>query len=353
MAALIVVAGLLAALIAGPRLGTPAGSPPRASTPAFEVQGGWRPVAWSPDGTRLLVAVGDAMGLVGIAAAPPALTGVIAAAWMPPVGHVLAAVRAASGMPATSTLTLLDGSATPTVLPIGSPSVVTWAGGGSAWAIAGSTEVIVGRPRAGVSEDLVRLGPPIALSPDGEELAARDPSTGGLVIARLADGTSRPIAGTSIDVSGRLAFSPDGRWLALADATGGLRLLPAAGSAPPTPLATGIDPASLAWSPDGHYLAVVRQPDGSQGSSIELLTVGSTAATVRTLGAGATFSWRPDGRAVLSIGPDGRLTAVPLTAGATPELLASDADPACAPAANRAGDLAYCTAGGLLRISGP
>lgn len=349
LGALIVLIGAALAIAAGPRLGGPIPPSPTGSPLAtLEIPGDWHPVAWSPDGQRLLVRGAAGFGLIGRGSAPPALSGVIAAAWRPSTGHELAIVRPTQGG-TQSALTLLGaGSATSTEIPTDGALQVGWSADGSAWVAFEPGGIYGARPGLPVAHQVIGLDTPVALDPSGTTIAGRDPSSGDLSFAPLDGRATVALPGIRLDPSSRLDFSPDGLWLSITSPAGLLQVVPAAGRRPPTTVATGVRLGSVAWSSKTDSLLALRT--GPALGAI-LASLGPTGVAVRPLGSATAASWTWDGTAVLTITADGRLAALPVAQGGA-VVLATDAANACAPVSGPAGALAYCTAGGL-RVIGP
>jgi WD40 repeat protein len=110
------------------------------------------------------------------------------------------------------------------------------------------------------------------------------------------------------------------------------------------------DPASVRWSPDGRFLAASH----SVGADSELVSirVRPDSARLETLGSGRVTAWSPDSQNLLTIDLTGRLLAYPIGSEADaetstlspPRVLATDADPTCAPGWSARDVVAYCNA---------
>jgi serine/threonine-protein kinase len=159
------------------------------------------------------------------------------------------------------------------------------------------------------------------LSPDGgtvvfygvpERIGERARGRSRLYSRPLGAWESRPIEGT--EGASAFAFSPDGRWLAVAalaaPGSSKLRLVkvPLEGGAPPLTLAgwsEAWDERRLAWLPDGDVIVSTRPPV----SLVRIRSDGSGTATSVKLGAGAPAGELrlqdvlPDGRRVLATTP--------------------------------------------------
>ena len=156
-------------------------------------------------------------------------------------------------------------------------------------------------------------------------------------------------ATVTIGADGLVAFSPDGHWLALADAGGALRVIPADAGAPPTTVEAGIEPSSVAWAPDRDQLLALRSGAGRAGGIVA--TLATAGIEVRQLGPARGLSWAAGGGVILVMA-DGHIVASPLSGRAPAAVLATDADPACPALQGRGGALVYCVPGGL-RVLGP
>ncbi|HEX5467141.1 MAG TPA: hypothetical protein VFW92_10760 [Candidatus Limnocylindrales bacterium] len=355
--ALIVLLGALAALLLGPRLGGALRGPDQHSASGLDVAGDWQPVAWSPDGQRLLVGGSEGLALVGRGTAPPSLAGVTAAAWRPGAGHELGVIRPASPSAARASLEVIDDAGDTPAIPLSGDGQIglAWSSDGDSWLTWGPNGPLIGRLGAGRSVALPGLGEPLAVSPDGRLVAGRDRVSGAVVLAS-ANGLSRRILpGATVTADGALGFSPDGIWLAVGDAEHGLRIAPVDGQAPPTLVAVAADPASVAWAPAGERLVALRT--GQPASGAILVSVRSDGIAVQPLGPAAAVAWAVDGGTIVVLTPDGQVRAVAALAGgpsASPgiSVLATDAVPGCTPRRSASGVLAYCAAG-RLRVVGP
>jgi hypothetical protein len=88
------------------------------------------------------------------------------------------------------------------------------------------------------------------------------------------------------------------------------------------------------------------------GPVTELIVAEVRAVSVgtRSLGSGRATAWGPREREVTTIDPDGRLVAHAVDGGRS-TILAQNAEPVCDPAASVASHrVAYCLAGGGIRV---
>lgn len=141
----------------------------------------------------------------------------------------------------------------------------------------------------------------LSVAPGGRHVVLRTDGGGGadrLVIVDLARGFGSPLDLPDAVVPADLAWSPDGRWLAVPQRDS-VRILAADGSAD-----TAIDvprPRDLAWSPDSSRLAFGR----GGGGLVTVAPDGSRLASRAVLLAG--FLWAPDGTlAAARTSDDGR-----------------------------------------------
>lgn len=143
---------------------------------------------------------------------------------------------------------------------------------------------------------------PQAFSPDGGALVFEDGEH--LRVLDVATGKVRTLSGGA---DGRLrqrpAWSPKGDRIAAVNDGGGIELLdPIAGYGPTVPTA-GLQPQSLAWSPDDTTLAVQDAPSGRDllRSGLALVPVAPDGQVRRVLGPAQALSvpvWSPDGTAL-------------------------------------------------------
>ena len=131
----------------------------------------------------------------------------------------------------------------------------------------GAVELLVaatGAPARPVLRPGVKLPARLVFSPDGTELAGVNGRQ--VTIWSLRDGTAHdfflPLGLPGGEASG-LAFSPDGRLLAVTAPGGQIMLLQATFPITATPLAGAGPACDLAFSPDGQYLAAAT-PSGAQ-----------------------------------------------------------------------------------------
>lgn len=350
--ALTVLAGAAVAVLLGPRLGSgPANGPTGSPGAILDVPGDWHPLAWSPDGQRLLVSGAAGFALVGRGSAPPGLSGVIAAAWRPSGGHELAVIHPSTETALADLALITDHQLEPsTPLPAAGPFAITWSDDGRTWAVSSPSGVLVGEAGSTSARAVSALGPPIALSPDGGTLAGRDPLSGVLTTVPTDGGARTVLQGAIVDPAGSLTFSPDGRWLSLVDMAEGLRVVPASGTAPPTRIERAAVPGSSSWDPHADRLVALRA--GAASGAI-LATLSLPGAEVQPLGPATALSWGASGASVLLLRPDGTIVSLSLTEGASRAVpLASGAAPVCGPLQSSFGALAYCTSTGL-RVIGP
>ncbi|MFF4158564.1 helix-turn-helix domain-containing protein [Streptomyces sp. NPDC001678] len=151
----------------------------------------------------------------------------------------------------------------------------------------------------------------VAFSPDGRTLAIGDAN--GVVSLWDADGRRRlaTLAGPSQAVTG-LAFSPDGRTLAGAGADGAVRLWDVASRRTEATL-TGHTQSvlALAFSPDGRFLATAGEDRttrlwDTRSRSSETVATGDTDETV-------TLAFSPDGRTLAKGNANGSVRLVDVT----------------------------------------
>lgn len=357
--AALVLGGTLAALLVGPRL-IPGPGPSPTATARLDVPGDWRPVAWSPDGTRLLVGGAAGFALVGRRdAPPPSLSGAQVAAWRPTSGHELALVQGLGSTGEARLDLVADGPSSSSIpLPIRSAAQFTWSADGQTWAIASGPGpgVVAGRVGSDQVLSLPDLGPPIALSPDGRTVAGRAAATGSLLTIQVAAPfpsgpmPAAPVGSVTIAVDARIAFSPDGRWLALADGRTGLRVVPADGTAPATTIEPDVTASSVTWAPHLDELLALRAGPGPSGAI--LASLGPSGVQVRQLGPAGGLSWAAGGGRAVIVMADGRVVGLPLASDTPASVLASGADPTCPALLGPDGALAYCGSGGLV-VLGP
>ncbi len=160
----------------------------------------------------------------------------------------------------------------------------------------------------------------VAWSPDGRFLVVVNSSSNTLQVYRLNASSVPPIPGSSespTPVGGAVntgsgsspqsvAWSPDGRFLAVANggSSNNTQVYQFNGSSAPTPVGSavqlGSDPVSVAWSPDGRFFAVAVYE-----SSWLLVYQFNGSSTPTLLGAGTgtgtslfpnAVAWSPDGR---------------------------------------------------------
>lgn len=147
----------------------------------------------------------------------------------------------------------------------------------------------------------VRIGPrytgPLAWSPDGRYVALfSNPLT--LTIARADGRGSRILSGVGNGVYSAAGWSPDGRELALVD-NGALRVLDVASGALRT-LPRASAAVGVAWSPDGARLATLAEGPTGRFRLITLRPDGEDERTVVTdIRGAAALAWTHDGGSFL------------------------------------------------------
>lgn len=97
-----------------------------------------------------------------------------------------------------------------------------------------------------------------------------------------------------------LAFSPDDKWLATADADDMVRVFALPSGQPKLALKAGGQPLALAWSPDGTSLAWSGQYDSGVIKVVKIASGGVVRLeTGHTLGV-TVLAWSPDGKQIAS-----------------------------------------------------
>ena len=161
------------------------------------------------------------------------------------------------------------------------------------WDFATRTRQFALKQSGGLLRTATVLGIDVRWSPDGQLLAVSS-SDHAVRIWRPDSGT---LVGEVRDdrYPARLAFSPDGRWLATVG--GGLRLWSTGTWRCVHVLATDRGPltsSAMAWSPDGQHLAAVRD---TGGVSVWSAATGTAALDVPDqVGDVWSLAWSPDGR---------------------------------------------------------
>lgn len=356
--------GLVAAIALGRPFAGPTGPPVTPSAPSpgpdeLVVPGGWRPVAWSSDGQRLLVRRATEFATIGTDGAVTPAPGSWAT-WWPGAPMTLGLVETDGG----ARLVLRDDAGSRTVAELAGVQSAALSADGARWAASDGMAVMAGLVEGGDQRTLLDK-PATALdwNPGADLLAARvandpdEPDAGRLYLLE-ADGGLHLVPLARLASGDRFAWSGDGRRLAFTGRIGdrrGLFILPADLSGPPTRLAEEVDGQSLRWSADGAWLAAARLSD--EGPTTELLTVHVAAsdAMVSSAGPGRVTAWSPTGERLLTVDPAGNLVLIDVADGSrTP--LATGADGGCTPAWGDGpeGRIAYCDVDGGLRIrAGP
>jgi len=116
-------------------------------------------------------------------------------------------------------------------------------------------------------------------------------------------------------------WSPDGRYLFFEVREPGgkskLWVLPSFGDRKPVPLLqTRFNESMAVFSPDGKWIAYVSDESGRPDVYVQTFPVSTAKWRVSTAG-GSQPRWRRDGREIFYVGPDHRLMAVPVKAGAS------------------------------------
>ncbi len=149
----------------------------------------------------------------------------------------------------------------------------------------------------------------LAFSPDGKVLAVGGTSDD-VLLADPANGAQLKSLKSGLGVVLNLAFSPDGRYLAAVGDNNGLRLWDTATYADPTVLDSGAGVVlhALAWSPDSKYLA-----EGGTSSEARVwdVTGKGVAYKIPTTFYVDTLAWSPDGKYLAAAGqPAGKDNAL-------------------------------------------
>ena len=157
-------------------------------------------------------------------------------------------------------------------------------------------------------------------SPDGQRIAFSSPPTTppGLIL-RSTDGSARdqtvPLDANASAQSGwqPMDWSPDGRVI-LAAAAGQLWIVPVDGTDKPSRWGTGVDGAQAhgRFDPSGRWIAYQSTRRGTTDIYVSSFPTAGPTWQVSTQG-GSMPRWRPDGREILYIAPDGGLMAAPVS----------------------------------------
>jgi dipeptidyl aminopeptidase/acylaminoacyl peptidase len=325
---------------------------------------GWKPVAWSPDGSTLLLRRDEDWGVLDESVRIESVDAE-SAAWWPGADRTLSVIARDTDGQSSLELRPLDGGEPRTVVRQSEITTVAWSSDGETVAVAGPTGVLAGSPEGSLSPVATTAASAVTVSPDGAEVAyvvAAGADAGSLLI--LDTGTKRVRAAASVRMLTRdaLAWSPNGRFIALtqsASSQRGLYLLAPTVPQSPAFVLSDADPSSVRWSPDGRFLAASHR--SAAGSEVASIRVRPDKARLETLGSGQVTAWSPDGQNLLTVDSTGRLLAYPVGSDAdtdsaspispsAPRAIASAADPTCAPAWSAAGLLGYCGDDGLLHI---
>jgi Tol biopolymer transport system component len=157
-------------------------------------------------------------------------------------------------------------------------------------------------------------------SPDGQRVVfvSTRNGVGDLFEKSTSGAEERPLLTTPVGKA-PIAWSPDGRYLLFSMVAQGARgtrdlwALPAGDGQKPFPVAqTPFDEVAGQFSPDGHWLAYVSNQSGRAHVYVRPFPGQGEATQVSTTG-GTHPRWRPDGKELFYVAPDGRLMAVPVT----------------------------------------
>jgi dipeptidyl aminopeptidase/acylaminoacyl peptidase len=168
-------------------------------------------------------------------------------------------------------------------------------------------------------------------SPDGRRVAFRSTRNGAVdLFEKPASGAGdeQPLLVTA-EPKIPLAWSPDGRFLlyAVQNAKTGADLwaLPLVGERKPFPvLQTPFDEGAGQFSPDGRWVAYASNESGRVAIYVRPFPGPGGQWQVSTAG-GSQPRWRPDGKELFYVAPDGRLMAVPIAVGADRQTLEAGA----------------------------
>jgi WD40 repeat protein/fibronectin type 3 domain-containing protein len=200
------------------------------------------------------------------------------ALWDAPAGQLRLTLPAQAGSPAQGVFYGPDGK---TLASVSDDSIRIW-------------DTLTGNVRLTLSQTVpIRA---LAFSPDGKRLAAADAEAGVALIDVQSGAVVRQLAAGQAAVNA-VAFSPDGKWLATGGQDAQTRLWNPATGEEAASLPGNAAVTALAFSPDGKRLAAVEAEAG-----VALLDVQS-GAVVRQLAAGQA------GVNVVAFSPDGKWLA--------------------------------------------
>ena len=157
-------------------------------------------------------------------------------------------------------------------------------------------------------------------APDGQRLAFAHNEGGEVHELTVGQGGSRRLHefGAGTNFAYPTDWSRDGQWIAYASFATGIAdiwLLPASGTAAPTPLTTSpFSEHQARFSPDGRYLAYAANDSGRPEVYIQAMPPAKGRWTVSTNG-GAQPMWRGDGKELYYVTLDNMLTSVPIKLG--------------------------------------
>jgi hypothetical protein len=284
------------------------------------------------------------------------------ASWWPGADRTLSLVVRDPDGQVSLELRPMDGGETQTLVRQAAITAVAWTPDGETVAVAAPTGVLVGSARGELIPVTAMAASAVTISPDGSKVAyvaATGAGAGSLVLLDLGSKEARTAGGVRMLGRDAPAWAPNGRFIALtasASSRPGLYLLAPTVPQSPTFVLGGADPASIRWSPDGRFLAASH----SVGADSELVSirVRPDSARLETLGSGQVAAWSPAGQNLLTVDSTGRLLAYPVgseddtetSSPSPPDVLANDADPACAPALSRADVVAYCARDGVVSL---
>jgi Tol biopolymer transport system component len=349
---LVIVTGLVAAIILGQGVGR--ARPLATGGSETSIAADWRPLAWSPDGSALLVRSGSQVAVVaGETVGEP--VDARWAGWWPGEGHARTRVSLGDGG-GRLVIDTVEGERE--VTRQGAIATAAWSGDGQRWALGNGANLRYGRLDGRETGRNQGRYSAVAWSPAGDRAAARFvpdaelPDRGHLRVLDPAGGPPLQLTSAVLAASDRFAWSPDASRIAFTarfgEATRGLYLVAADGSAPATHLADDVDPASVRWSADGAWLAASRAIAGA--GEVFAVRIGGGQATITPLGPGGVTGWDPHGHRLLTVDANGSLVLVDI-ATQVRTVLAAGADPACTPAWSGGSlpRIAYCGGDGTLR----